>query len=72
MYNLGIPRHTRSMIANRILTILSISGNYSEKLHCGSVVNMPYSLSSPHASSKVLELLTLWLVELSRSRHLES
>ena len=33
----GIPRLTQSMIAYNTLT--SISGNSSEKLHCGNVVH---------------------------------
>ena len=32
------PRHTRLII---VYKILSVSGNSSEKLHCGNVVNMP-------------------------------
>ena len=38
MHYFIFPRHTQSMIAYKIL---SISGNSSEKLHCGNVVNMP-------------------------------
>ena len=40
MHLFGHPRHTQSMIAY-IHVILSISGNSREKLHCGTVVNMP-------------------------------
>ena len=36
MHYFGILRHTQSMTANKI------SANYSEKLHFGNVVNMPY------------------------------
>ena len=38
MHHFGIPGHTQSMVAYIIW--LSISGNSSEKLHCGNVVNM--------------------------------
>ena len=41
MHYFGNPRHTQSMLAYKILTE-SISGNFSEKLHCGNVVNVPY------------------------------
>ena len=41
MHYLGIPIRSRSMIANNIW--LSIFGIPSEALHCGNVVNMPYS-----------------------------
>ena len=41
MHYFGIPLHTRSMIAYKIL--LSIWGNSSKKLHRGNVVNIPYS-----------------------------
>ena len=41
MHYFGNPRHTQSMIAYRTL---SISGNSSEKLHCGNVVDMPYCI----------------------------
>ena len=40
------PRHTQSMIAY-LWFWLSISENSSEKLHCGNVVNMPYSFVGP-------------------------
>ena len=41
MHYFGFPSHTRSMIQDRILTE-SVSGNSSEKLHCGNNVYMPY------------------------------
>ena len=42
MHHFGIPRHTHSMIAYKILTeyLWKVKG----KLHCGNVVNMPYPL----------------------------
>ena len=39
MHYFGIPRHTQSMIANKILT--EYFWKFSEKFHCGNVVNMP-------------------------------
>ena len=41
MHHFGNPRHTQSMIAF-IRFLLSISGNSSEKLHCGNFANMRY------------------------------
>ena len=41
MYYIGNPRYVPSMVAYMILTV-SITGNSSEKLHCGNVVNMSY------------------------------
>ena len=43
MHYFGIPRHTQSILAYKILT--SISGNSSEKLYCGNAVKMPYYLN---------------------------
>ena len=40
MHYFGNPRHIQSMIAYTVLT--EYSGNSSEKLHCGNVVNKLY------------------------------
>ena len=48
MHYFGIPRHTQSMIT--IGFWLSISGNSSEKLHCGNVVNMPNWMDAQHTT----------------------
>ena len=52
MHYFGIPRHTQPMIAYKILT--EFSGNSSEKLHCGNVVNMPYWIIAIFLSFRVV------------------
>ena len=44
MHYFGNPRHSQSMITYIILT--EYSGNSSVKLHCGTLINMPYSILS--------------------------
>ena len=51
MHYFGNPGHTRSMIA---YMTLSVSGKSSEKLHCGNVVNMPYSTANVFSCDKMI------------------
>ena len=47
MHYFGNPRHTQSMIAYMMGMILTeFSGNSSENLHCGHVVNKPYTVET--------------------------
>ena len=52
MHYFRIPRHTQPMIAYKILT--EFSGNSSEKLHCGNVVNMPYWIIAIFLSFRIV------------------
>ena len=40
MHYFGLPSHTRSIIAYKILT--EYFWKFQKKLHCGNVVNIPY------------------------------
>ena len=44
MHYFGNPSYSQSMITYIILT--EYSGNSSVKLHCGTLINMPYSILS--------------------------
>ena len=42
MHYFRIPRHTQSMIAYKIFT--EYFWKFQLKMHCGNIVNMPYSI----------------------------